>query len=140
MLHDEHLVQAIIERVLGLGQLLGLDGASVRTLHVNIDAAIRSIQVRVPICSESPEKVGQNHPNPQRPGSFDARVSHRCHASAQKGAGRFEVLEKMRLQLIRSRPTTWSRRHVQQAKFWSRRKCLAILLVILAGRQGFEPR
>jgi hypothetical protein len=41
VLHDEDLAQAIIDRVLERGRLLRLDGPSVRTLHVNLDDALK---------------------------------------------------------------------------------------------------
>ena len=41
MLHDEDLAHAIIDRVLERGRLLRLDGPSVRTLHVNLDEAMK---------------------------------------------------------------------------------------------------
>ena len=41
MLHDDDLAQAIIDRVLERGRLLRLDGPSVRTLHVNLDEAMK---------------------------------------------------------------------------------------------------
>ena len=41
VLHDEDLAQAIIDRVLECGRLLRLDGPSVRTLHVNLDEAMK---------------------------------------------------------------------------------------------------
>src|SRR5215218_4596043 len=41
VLHDEDLAQAIIDRVLERGRLLRLDGPSVRTLHVNLDDAMK---------------------------------------------------------------------------------------------------
>ena len=41
VLHDEDLAQAIIDRVLERGRLLRLDGPSVRTLHVNLDEAMK---------------------------------------------------------------------------------------------------
>jgi len=41
VLHDEDLAQAIIDRVLERGRLLRLDGPSIRTLHVNLDEAMR---------------------------------------------------------------------------------------------------
>jgi DNA replication protein DnaC len=41
VLHDEDLAQAIIDRVLERGRLLRLDGPSIRTLHVNLDDAMR---------------------------------------------------------------------------------------------------
>ena len=40
-LHDEDLAQAIIDRVLERGRLLRLDGPSIRTLHVNLDEAMK---------------------------------------------------------------------------------------------------
>jgi IstB-like ATP binding protein len=41
VLHDEDLAQAIIDRVLERGRLLRLDGPSFRTLHVNLDDAMK---------------------------------------------------------------------------------------------------
>jgi DNA replication protein DnaC len=41
VLHDEDLAQAIIDRVLERGRILRLDGPSVRTLHVNLDDAMK---------------------------------------------------------------------------------------------------
>jgi DNA replication protein DnaC len=41
VLHDDDLAQAIIDRVLERGRLLRLDGPSVRTLHVNLDDAMK---------------------------------------------------------------------------------------------------
>ena len=41
VLHDDDLAQAITDRVLERGRLLRLDGPSVRTLHVNIDEAMK---------------------------------------------------------------------------------------------------
>src|SRR5438552_9431462 len=40
VLHDEDLPHAIIDRVLERGRLLRLDGPSVRTVHVDLDAAM----------------------------------------------------------------------------------------------------
>ena len=41
VLHDDDLAQAIIDRVLERGRLLRLDGPSVRSLHVNLDDAMK---------------------------------------------------------------------------------------------------
>jgi IstB-like ATP binding protein len=41
VLHDEDLAQAILDRVLERGRLLRLDGPSVRTLHGNLDEAMK---------------------------------------------------------------------------------------------------
>ena len=41
VLHDDDLAQAIIDRVLERGPLIRLDGPSVRTLHVNLDEAMK---------------------------------------------------------------------------------------------------
>jgi hypothetical protein len=41
VLHDDDLAQAILDRVLEPGRLLRLDGPSVRTLHVNLDEAMK---------------------------------------------------------------------------------------------------
>ena len=64
-LHDEDLARAIIDRVLERGRLLRLDGPSVRTLHVNLDEAMKedSDQDADPV--RFSEKAGQNFRNPQ---------------------------------------------------------------------------
>ena len=41
VLHDEDLAQAILDRVLERGRLRRLDGPSIRTLHVNLDDAMK---------------------------------------------------------------------------------------------------
>jgi IstB-like ATP binding protein len=41
VLHDDDLAQAIIDRVLERGRLIRLDGPSVRTLHLNLDEAMK---------------------------------------------------------------------------------------------------
>jgi DNA replication protein DnaC len=41
VLHDDDLAQAILDRVLERGRLLRLDGPSIRTLHVNLDDAMK---------------------------------------------------------------------------------------------------
>ena len=41
VLHDDDLAQAIIDRVLERGRLLRLDGPSIRTLHANLDDAMK---------------------------------------------------------------------------------------------------
>jgi DNA replication protein DnaC len=41
ILHDEDLAQAIIDQVLECRRLPRLDGPSVRTLHVNLDDAMK---------------------------------------------------------------------------------------------------
>jgi DNA replication protein DnaC len=63
VLHDEDLAQAIIDRVLERGRLVRLDGPSVRTLHVNLDDALREesdqgdevIRISGKSCPEFPE-------------------------------------------------------------------------------------
>lgn len=60
---DDDLAQAIIDRVLERGRLLRLDGPSVRTLHVNLDEAMKEesdsgddvIRISGNQCAESPE-------------------------------------------------------------------------------------
>jgi IstB-like ATP binding protein len=64
VLHDEDLAQAIIDRALERGRLLRLDGPSVRTLHVNLDDAMKEDSDRTRTWSEFPEKAGQNFRNP----------------------------------------------------------------------------
>jgi predicted nucleic acid-binding protein len=41
VLHDDDVAQAIIDRVLERGRLIRLDGPSVRTLHLNLDEAMK---------------------------------------------------------------------------------------------------
>ena len=41
VLHDEDLAQAILDRVLERGRLIRLYGPSVRTLHVDLDEAMK---------------------------------------------------------------------------------------------------
>ena len=41
VLHDDDLAQAIIDRVLERGRLIRLDGPSIRTLHVDLDEAMK---------------------------------------------------------------------------------------------------
>jgi DNA replication protein DnaC len=63
VLHDDDLAQAIIDRVLEHGRLLRLDGPSVRTLHVNLDDAMKEdsdqqadlIRISGKPCPEFPE-------------------------------------------------------------------------------------
>jgi DNA replication protein DnaC len=63
VLHDDDLAQAIIDRVLERGRLLRLDGPSVRTLHVNLDEAMKAdsdqqadlIRISGNSCSDFPE-------------------------------------------------------------------------------------
>ena len=63
VLHDDDLAQAIIDRVLERGRLLRLDGPSVRTLHVNLDDAMKEdsdqqadlIRISGKPCPEFPE-------------------------------------------------------------------------------------
>lgn len=66
VLHDDDLAQAIIDRVLERGRLLRLDGPSVRTLHVNLDDAMKEdsdqqadlIRISGNTCPEFPEPTG----------------------------------------------------------------------------------
>jgi hypothetical protein len=70
VLHDDDLVQAIMERVLERGTLLRLDGPSVRTLHVNLDEAMKEdsdqhadlIRISGHSWSEFPEPTSANAP------------------------------------------------------------------------------
>jgi len=63
VLHDDDLAQAIIDRVLERGRLIRLDGPSVRTLHVNLDEAMKEesdsgqdvIRISGIQCAEFPE-------------------------------------------------------------------------------------
>lgn len=66
VLHDERLAQAIIDRVLERGRLLRLDGPFVRTLHVNLDEAMKEesdqqtdlVRISGKSRSEFPEPTG----------------------------------------------------------------------------------
>ena len=59
VLHDEDLAQAILDRVLERGRLVRLDGPSVRTLHVNLDDALREESDQGDELSEFPEKLSR---------------------------------------------------------------------------------
>jgi hypothetical protein len=67
VLHDEDLAQAIIDRVLERGRLLRLDGPSVRTLHVNLDDAMKEDSDQQTDVARFPENSGQNFRNPHCP-------------------------------------------------------------------------
>ena len=76
VLHDEDLAQAIIDRVLERGRLLRLDGPSVRTLHVDLDEALKEdsdqrtdlIRISGNRCPEFPEPTAQSpEPRAQSP-------------------------------------------------------------------------
>ena len=70
VLHDDDLAQAIIDRVLERGRLLRLDGPSVRTLHVNLDDAMKEdsdqqadlIRISGKTCPEFPEPTIDRSP------------------------------------------------------------------------------
>jgi DNA replication protein DnaC len=63
VLHDDDLAQAIIDRVLERGRLIRLDGPSIRTLHVDLDEAMKEgsdtadevIRISGNHCPEFPE-------------------------------------------------------------------------------------
>jgi hypothetical protein len=68
VLHDEDLAQALIDRVLERGRLLRLDGPSVRTLHVNLDDAMKDesdqqalIRISGNSCPEFPEPTSARY-------------------------------------------------------------------------------
>ncbi len=73
VLHDEDLAQAILDRVLERGRLIRLDGPSIRTLHLNLDEAMKEgsdtedevIRISGNHCPEFPEPtpvwVGVQH-------------------------------------------------------------------------------
>jgi len=62
VLHDD-LAQAIIDRVLERGRLLRLVGPSVRTLHVNLDDAMKDESDQQADSIRIPERVAQNFRN-----------------------------------------------------------------------------
>ncbi len=63
VLHDDDLAQAIVDRVLERGRVIRLDGPSVRTLHLNLDEAMKEgsdteeevIRISGNQCAEFPE-------------------------------------------------------------------------------------
>ncbi len=63
VLHDDDLAQAILDRVLERGRVIRLDGPSVRTLHLNLDEAMKEgsdteeevIRISGNQCAEFPE-------------------------------------------------------------------------------------
>lgn len=63
VLHDEDLAQAILDRGLERGRLIRLDGPSIRTLHLNLDEAMKEgsdtedevIRISGNHCPEFPE-------------------------------------------------------------------------------------
>jgi DNA replication protein DnaC len=74
VLHDEDLAQAILDRVLERGRLLRLDGPSVRTLHVNLDDAMKED-------SRSGRRLGQHFRN--KPVRISA--THTSHSAQLTG-------------------------------------------------------
>jgi DNA replication protein DnaC len=82
VLHDDDLAQAIIDRVLERGRLLRLDGPSIRTLHVDLDEALKEdsdhqadlIRISGNSCPEFPE--------PTRVGGIVRRAQHVDHRMA----------------------------------------------------------
>jgi hypothetical protein len=98
VLHDEDLAHAIIDRVLERGRLLRLDGPSVRTLHVNLDDAMKEESDQEADLVRMSGKAGQNFRNPQlsqipvrqrhAPGSpaRSAALRHQRYKRADRGA------------------------------------------------------
>jgi DNA replication protein DnaC len=84
VLHDDDLAQAIIDRVLERGRLLRLDGPSIRTLHVDLDEALKEdsdhqadlIRISGNSCPEFPEPTPCNAPSPQRCSERSERSEH----------------------------------------------------------------
>ena len=82
VLHDDDLAQAIIDRVLERGRLLRLDGPSVRTLHVNLDDAMKEdsdqqtdlIRISGKPCPEFPEPTPRAFSSRCRLHSMTTRV------------------------------------------------------------------
>jgi DNA replication protein DnaC len=84
VLHDEDLAQAIIDRVLERGRLLRLDGPSVRTLHVNLDEAMKEDSDQQADLARISGKRWPEFPEPTRDG---CRIGdgERCDADAACG-------------------------------------------------------
>jgi DNA replication protein DnaC len=70
VLHDEDLAQAIIDRVLERGRLLRLDGPSVRTLHVNLDEAMKEDSDQHADLVRISGKHRSEFPEPTRPSTM----------------------------------------------------------------------
>jgi DNA replication protein DnaC len=79
VLHDEDLAQAIIDRVLERGRLLRLDGPSVRTLHVNLDDAMKEDSDQQPDLVRISGKSWSEFPEPT--GTVGAQSIHARAAS-----------------------------------------------------------
>jgi IstB-like ATP binding protein len=77
VLHDEDLAQAILDRVLERGRLLRLDGPSIRTLHVNLDDAMKedSDQDADLVRISGTHSKTSHHPGPEDKASQQDRPS-----------------------------------------------------------------
>jgi DNA replication protein DnaC len=64
VLHDEDLAQAILDRVLERGRLIRLDGPSVRTLHVDLDDAMKDESDQAADLIRISGKSGSEFPEP----------------------------------------------------------------------------
>jgi DNA replication protein DnaC len=67
VLHDEDLAQAILDRVLERGRLIRLDGPSVRTLHVDLDDAMKDGSDQDSDLIRISGKSGSEFPEPTSP-------------------------------------------------------------------------
>src|SRR5438270_8288459 len=85
VLHDEDLAQAIIDRVLERGRLLRLDGPSVRTLHVNLDEAMKEDSDQQADLVRISGKHRSEFPEPTRGCSFRASSSRRSSVRSSDG-------------------------------------------------------
>lgn len=86
VLHDDDLAQAITDRVLERGRLLRLDGPSVRTLHVNLDDAMKEdsdqevdlVRISGKTWSEFPEPTPSGAHVTMRPCLTQSHSLRRC--------------------------------------------------------------
>jgi DNA replication protein DnaC len=83
VLHDDDLAQAILDRVLERGRLLRLDGPSVRTLHVNLDEAMKEDSDQEADLVRISGKRRSEFPEPTLPSSHT-----RCLGRAMSGLAR----------------------------------------------------
>jgi DNA replication protein DnaC len=101
VLHDEDLAQAIIDRVLERGRLLRLDGPSIRTLHVNLDDAMKEDSDQDADLVRISGKRRSEFPEPT------ARNRH-CSQAVLRTRNSAALLGSLRLPFAQDRATRWS--------------------------------
>ena len=114
VLHDEDLAQAIIDRVLERGRLIRLDGPSIRTLHVNLDEAMKEgsdtedevIRISGNQCPEFPEptQLSVEH-SPEIPQPTQQATAIGSREALAWGDVEIRILSETRVQLrLRGQP------------------------------------